>query len=247
MLRFLGYKNGHTGRRHKARTFYIITRARCHLLQPSMRSSALRRGAPLSEANTRAPVVADHMDIESAEASDAYDKHNKGAPTPPGSGGLGLSMDIAPLMGRSTTNVGIDRSKIAHAYLTNHSTSSLVKYVVVLLIGVIVLTFVLPLDWKILSLVYGAVCFGAIMSLWLARSVLQCDDGTDEMRQVSDPIREGAEGFLRVQYTVSTTKPGRPTLSRPSTVQLYLHSFATFLTSIYSIRDIMCFPSFWSL
>jgi len=141
------------------------------------------------------------MDIESAEASDAYDKHNKGAPTPPGSGGLGLSMDIAPLMGRSTTNVGIDRSKIAHAYLTNHSTSSLVKYVVVLLIGVIVLTFVLPLDWKILSLVYGAVCFGAIMSLWLARSVLQCDDGTDEMRQVSDPIREGAEGFLRVQYT----------------------------------------------
>lgn len=28
------------------------------------------------------------------------------------------------------------------------------------------------------------------------------DDGTSEMRKVSDPIREGAEGFLRVQYGV---------------------------------------------
>jgi inorganic pyrophosphatase len=43
--------------------------------------------------------------------------------------------------------------------------------------------------------------FGAIASLWLSRSVLQSDDGTEEMRQVSDPIREGAKGFLKVQYT----------------------------------------------
>ena len=39
-------------------------------------------------------------------------------------------------------------------------------------------------------------------SLYLSRSVLSCDDGTEEMRAVSDPIREGAERFLRVQYTV---------------------------------------------
>lgn len=30
--------------------------------------------------------------------------------------------------------------------------------------------------------------------------VFSKDDGTSEMRAVSDPIREGAEGFLRVQY-----------------------------------------------
>jgi len=30
---------------------------------------------------------------------------------------------------------------------------------------------------------------------------LKCDDGTAEMRAVSDPIREGADGFLRVQYS----------------------------------------------
>ena len=32
--------------------------------------------------------------------------------------------------------------------------------------------------------------------------VLSKDDGTADMRRVSDPIREGAEGFLMVQYGV---------------------------------------------
>jgi len=50
-------------------------------------------------------------------------------------------------------------------------------------------------------LVFSACAFGAIASLWLSRAVLQCDDGTSEMRAVSDPIREGAEGFLHVQYS----------------------------------------------
>jgi len=49
--------------------------------------------------------------------------------------------------------------------------------------------------------VAGAVVYGAIASLWLSSSVLKCDDGTKEMRAVSDPIREGAEGFLNVQYS----------------------------------------------
>eukprot|EP00510_Aplanochytrium_minuta_P001902 CAMPEP_0184014398 /NCGR_PEP_ID=MMETSP0954-20121128/5628_1 /TAXON_ID=627963 /ORGANISM="Aplanochytrium sp, Strain PBS07" /LENGTH=728 /DNA_ID=CAMNT_0026294857 /DNA_START=561 /DNA_END=2747 /DNA_ORIENTATION=- len=39
------------------------------------------------------------------------------------------------------------------------------------------------------------------MTLYLSTWVLSKDDGTDAMRKVSDPIREGAEGFLRVQYT----------------------------------------------
>jgi len=59
----------------------------------------------------------------------------------------------------------------------------------------------LPLPWKILGFVYGAIAFGAMGSLWLSRVVLAADDGTSEMRAVSDPIREGATGFLNVQYT----------------------------------------------
>ena len=46
--------------------------------------------------------------------------------------------------------------------------------------------------------VYGAIAFGAMGSLWLSRVVLAADDGTSEMRAVSDPIREGATGFLNV-------------------------------------------------
>ena len=46
------------------------------------------------------------------------------------------------------------------------------------------------------------VAFGVVSRLYLSQSVLSCDDGTKEMRAVGDPIREGAEIFLRVQYTV---------------------------------------------
>ncbi len=50
------------------------------------------------------------------------------------------------------------------------------------------------------------VVFACRLRTWCsvcARSwVLSKDDGTPEMRRVSDPIREGAEGFLKVQYSV---------------------------------------------
>ena len=49
-------------------------------------------------------------------------------------------------------------------------------------------------------LIYAAIGFGIIGSLYLSKNVLECDDGTEAMRAVSDPIREGAEGFLKVQY-----------------------------------------------
>jgi inorganic pyrophosphatase len=60
---------------------------------------------------------------------------------------------------------------------------------------------ILPLGLKIFLLIYSAIAFGVLGSLYLSKSVLECDDGTEEMRQVSDPIREGAEGFLTVQYS----------------------------------------------
>jgi H+-translocating diphosphatase len=64
--------------------------------------------------------------------------------------------------------------------------------------------------------VVSSCTFGAFFSYWLARYyscpivlsshldisyVFSKDDGTAEMRAVSDPIKEGAEGFLRVQYS----------------------------------------------
>lgn len=66
----------------------------------------------------------------------------------------------------------------------------------------LLLVMLLPsIELSLLTLVYGAVLFGILVSLWLARVVLQCDEGTMEMRNVSNPIRQGATGFLHVQYT----------------------------------------------
>ena len=73
------------------------------------------------------------------------------------------------------------------------------------LIGTLSVAFILlifaPKDlFWILGFVLCACAFGAYFSYWLAGYVFAKDDGTPEMRAVSDPIREGAEGFLKVQY-----------------------------------------------
>ncbi len=50
-----------------------------------------------------------------------------------------------------------------------------------------------------IALVVGVLALGA--ALMLARAVIASDTGTPEMRAISDAIREGAEAFLRRQYT----------------------------------------------
>lgn len=93
-------------------------------------------------------------------------------------------------------------SLLAYAnYLTKVSSDNLRTYALVLVGVTFVLFFLSSTTWSILLLVTSACMFGAMASLWLSRAVLSCDDGTPEMRAVSDPIREGAEGFLKVQYT----------------------------------------------
>eukprot|EP00591_Stephanopyxis_turris_P008500 CAMPEP_0195517064 /NCGR_PEP_ID=MMETSP0794_2-20130614/9541_1 /TAXON_ID=515487 /ORGANISM="Stephanopyxis turris, Strain CCMP 815" /LENGTH=836 /DNA_ID=CAMNT_0040645807 /DNA_START=216 /DNA_END=2726 /DNA_ORIENTATION=+ len=117
------------------------------------------------------------------------------------------TMDIGAIhkVRRSPGSSGSGGSgRVAHAHLTRYSPSTLKGYAGILFLGTACLTPFLSLEWQILALVYAAVAFGVIASLWLSQSVLQCDDGAAEMRAVSDPIREGAEGFLKVQYTAIT-------------------------------------------
>jgi len=63
---------------------------------------------------------------------------------------------------------------------------------------VLVLVLVLPISTAAaLSLVDPAslpLCVGVTLPLGLASYVLSADEGSDEMRRVSDPIRQGAEG-----------------------------------------------------
>lgn len=85
--------------------------------------------------------------------------------------------------------------------LTGASSDTLQKAAIALFLVTCVLFPFFSVAWSILLLVAAACTFGALAALWLSQAVLSKDDGTPEMRAVSDPIREGAEGFLRVQYT----------------------------------------------
>jgi hypothetical protein len=97
---------------------------------------------------------------------------------------------------------GPPRAGVARAYLTQQAPNALRFYAFILLVATLIVAPFLPIQWCILLLVTSSCTFGGIASMWLSRVVLQCDDGTAEMRAVSDPIREGASGFLRVQYSV---------------------------------------------
>ncbi|CAN0002293.1 unnamed protein product, partial [Hapterophycus canaliculatus] len=68
-------------------------------------------------------------------------------------------------------------------------------------VATLLLMFLVPSGAKPIVLVTGCCGVGIFMTGWLADSVLSKDDGTPAMRAVSDPIKEGAEGFLKVQYT----------------------------------------------
>lgn len=59
---------------------------------------------------------------------------------------------------------------------------------------------ILPTTAGLICVTSGLCAFGYAYSSYLHDEVLRLDTGTQEMRDVSDPIRSGAEGFLAVQY-----------------------------------------------
>eukprot|EP00924_Labyrinthula_sp_SR-Ha-C_P005856 maker-scaffold_14-snap-gene-7.23-mRNA-1 protein AED:0.06 eAED:0.06 QI:0/1/0.83/1/1/1/6/79/802 len=68
----------------------------------------------------------------------------------------------------------------------------------------VVFTFLLHLNstslWFI-GVVLTICALGSAITLYLCAWLLSKPDGTEEMRKISEPIREGAEGFLEVQYS----------------------------------------------
>ncbi len=189
----------------------------------------MRRGAPIAEG--KLPVVSPHpadlesADIESMAEGGGYDKSYKVKQSPSSGFGLsiptgGLSLGVGNTMnGGLSSNSSHSSLNVSKAYGVSSNMagwnriifSSLTKYdpgaiqqMYLVVFGLaFVLFWILPLTPSILVCIYAAVAFGVLGSLFLSRSVLECDDGTEAMRAVSDPIREGAEGFLSVQYSVS--------------------------------------------
>uniref|UniRef100_M4BX10 H(+)-exporting diphosphatase n=1 Tax=Hyaloperonospora arabidopsidis (strain Emoy2) TaxID=559515 RepID=M4BX10_HYAAE len=56
-------------------------------------------------------------------------------------------------------------------------------------------------SFRPIFLVFAICGYGAVFSLYLSHWVLSKDSGTVEMKEVAMPIRQGAEGFLKIQYT----------------------------------------------
>ena len=53
----------------------------------------------------------------------------------------------------------------------------------------------------LLYFVFGVSILGILFAWWLSRNVLARDTGTAEMQKISDAIREGAQAFIKRQYT----------------------------------------------
>jgi len=173
------------------------------------------------------PVAADFDELEGggspAPVGSPYLLNSKKAPNTggslalsdgSGSGGLGLSMGMAtdydaPSQAKSKRykkSFGGGSSFLASftaaAQTVARQSNSTLGNVFLGFSALCLLLFpFLGVEWGVVALVMGAVSFGVFASLWLCKAVLSQDDGTPEMRAVSDPIREGAEGFLHVQYT----------------------------------------------
>lgn len=52
-----------------------------------------------------------------------------------------------------------------------------------------------------MAVVLGICIISLIFTFWLLKWVMSHEEGTAEMKRVSDPIRQGANGFLKTQYT----------------------------------------------
>jgi hypothetical protein len=148
--------------------------------------------------------MADVEDLEGGGASTPFVKRQSS------SGGISLgshqsapsSLEYSGSVSGAAASAKSPSHKVAHAYLSKYSPNTIRSYGVIILLATALVCPFLSIEWCILVLVFASCAFGAVASIWLSHSVLQCDDGTVEMRAVSDPIREGAEGFLKVQYTV---------------------------------------------
>ena len=156
----------------------------------------MRRGAAVSN---RSPSMTLEQDLEGGtNISAGYAQY------PTNASQLEVSSDVSgKSKGGPRSSYSYSSGNSLHNFATSQNPNTLRMAALVLLVGTAVLYPFLPIKWSVLLLVYSSCAFGAIASLWLSRVVLECDDGTAEMRAIADPIREGASGFLKVQYNVS--------------------------------------------
>ena len=90
-------------------------------------------------------------------------------------------------------------------------------------------------DSMFLWISLGVGVFGLVAALLFARSVLASDAGTPEMRAISDAIREGAEAFMKRQYSTIAV------LALVIAVLLYLGYHLSARTAPYATMTVISF------
>ena len=83
------------------------------------------------------------------------------------------------------------------------------------------------------------------LSAYGVRWVLAKDDGTSAMRAISDPIRQGAQGFLKVQYT-AVAKVNRAIVFLTHPVSLLGRFLLNISSPVWMCTDILVLISFAS-
>jgi hypothetical protein len=167
-------------------------------------NNIMRRGASASSGNKgQSPLIAvEYYDVEGGDGRGGYTSSRNVS----SGNGIGIGNIMMHHGLHSSPSSG---GSFAHAYThpssgkSKSSSSAVFVQYMAWIVAVLVLLYILPLTWKILGFVYAAIAFGIMGTLWLSKTVLAADDGTPEMKSVGDPIREGAKGFLNVQYTAS--------------------------------------------
>ncbi len=152
-----------------------------------------------------------NVNVQSGSAPNSYGSNNTGSSSVGvssaygyggyGGGGIGIGIGGVPPTSSSSSSL----NRMVFGLLSKTSTDQLKLGLIIALAAPIVLSLVLPLTLRILAFIASAIAFGIIGSIYLAKTVLENDDGTEAMRAVSDPIRQGAEGFLNVQYSAIAT------------------------------------------
>eukprot|EP00554_Chaetoceros_debilis_P009824 CAMPEP_0194104226 /NCGR_PEP_ID=MMETSP0150-20130528/4584_1 /TAXON_ID=122233 /ORGANISM="Chaetoceros debilis, Strain MM31A-1" /LENGTH=920 /DNA_ID=CAMNT_0038791695 /DNA_START=144 /DNA_END=2903 /DNA_ORIENTATION=+ len=113
--------------------------------------------------------------------------------------GRGTSSNASSAYQSQSSSASMNR--MVYSFLAKTSMDQLKVALGVTIVLPMILCLILPsLTLRILTFLVSAIAFGVIGSIAMSKSVLENDDGTESMRNVSDPIREGAEGFLSVQY-----------------------------------------------
>jgi hypothetical protein len=168
-------------------------------------NNTMRRGTSALSGNKSPLIAVEYYDMEGGGDSSSRGGYSVSSDKMSSGGRLDIGSIMEGHHPRSSPSSGGSFAHAYHGSTSNSSKSSSVsvQYIAWIVGVLILLLFISPLTWKILGFVYAAIAFGFIGSLWLSKSVLAADDGTPEMQSVGNPIREGAKGFLNVQYTAS--------------------------------------------